>query len=244
MGQNTTNKTIHTSLYKEADRGAKTQTRDLDIGSPSVFEYNITSARQLDRQTPLRLSHSTNLSITPPPSLLKMKLGATFVSLVASQAVCILAAPSAEAPAADTTSLEAECGALGVMNWDLDSLPDNVDRSQLRKCKEHPEDHTSPYVKRDLFKRKKGSCVHETDHGCGNGGYCWRSCKATHNFSQRFHWCWQAWNKGYGDWVKCKSADDCNAAFFKGGTCSHKGDCDACGCGHCCPKDSCRVSDP
>ncbi|CAM1508602.1 Fc.00g054500.m01.CDS01 [Cosmosporella sp. VM-42] len=62
-----------------------------------------------------------------------MKLSITFTGLIDSQAACILATTIYVHPDA-----AAECGALGVMEWNLGTLPEGTATANLRKCKENP----------------------------------------------------------------------------------------------------------
>lgn len=72
-------------------------------------------------------------------------------------------------------------------------------------------EHNNP-----LFKRE---CVDNNAFGCSKNGYCWKNCDAAGG------WCWTAEGDGTGDWIKCKSDDDCNMGQSCGA-----GDCDDCGC--------------
>lgn len=154
-----------------------------------------------------------------------MKLNIAFLGLIASQAASTPTAPPSDSPASNLAALEAECGALGVMNWDLEDLPADVDRSQLRKCREHPHDMTTLKERGILEKRW---CVSHDDGGCSKSGYCWRACKKDNN-SPWYKWCWLAWTDGRGDWIPCKSNKDCEPKNIGRGNCA-VGDCNACGC--------------
>ncbi|KAI1022324.1 hypothetical protein LB505_007351 [Fusarium chuoi] len=77
--------------------------------------------------------------------------------------------PRNHAPAPNAA---AECGALGVVEWDLDALPAGMEVSELRKCKEHTlslkihsrnPDSTKVNV---LEKRKCTSSIHKPKFGC------------------------------------------------------------------------------
>uniref|UniRef100_A0A8H7K1K7 Uncharacterized protein n=1 Tax=Bionectria ochroleuca TaxID=29856 RepID=A0A8H7K1K7_BIOOC len=53
----------------------------------------------------------------------------------------LIAAPALCTPLdADLAAAEAECGPLGVQEWDLNDLPEGTDVNALRKCREHPAD--------------------------------------------------------------------------------------------------------
>ena len=144
-----------------------------------------------------------------------MQLTATFLAILASQALSIHMWSHPDA--------EAECGALGVMEWDLDALQGDYDLPQLRKCREHPlsenihsrdEDDGLNY----LMKRK---CVSNSTRGAAcSDGWCWSTCRGATG-----SWCWLAKNNGTGAWQKCSSG--CKARGLGCG----KGNCKACGCG-------------
>lgn len=134
---------------------------------------------------------------------------------IAYQAVGVLSMPSLKSLA------EEECGVLGVMEWNWEELPADVDRSNLRKCKEHPIELTTPN-KRDTSLTERACLPDPTAEyqGCDNG-YCWSSCQGGGK------WCWLAYNGGYGDWVKCNG--DPGSCFNIKYGCGH-GSCSACGC--------------
>ncbi|EXL45615.1 hypothetical protein FOCG_12992 [Fusarium oxysporum f. sp. radicis-lycopersici 26381] len=134
-----------------------------------------------------------------------MKFTATLFGLFAAQALAVnmYSAPNAAA----------ECGALGVAEWDLDTLPAGMDVSELRKCKEHPlsvkihsrnPDSTKVKV---LEKRKcTSSNAKEVEWG---------------------FWCWSAHKDGKGAWMSCSNDSDCPTDDKFCG----KGDSQQCGCG-------------
>ena len=62
-----------------------------------------------------------------------MKLLVSLLGLIATPALCTPIG-------ADRAAVEAECGALGVMEWDLKDLPEGTDTAALRKCKKHPSE--------------------------------------------------------------------------------------------------------
>lgn len=158
-----------------------------------------------------------------------MKLSTAFISLIAYQAAGIFATQS-------DLSAEAECGALGVMEYNVEDLAPGVQPSDVRPCKEHPlsflkrdgEEHAL-VPRRGGFrgkgggkgKGKGGSCYQGPAYGCDNG-YCYSSCKSG--------WCWMAARGGHGMWMVCKKNEHCNPKYLKGAGCG-QGDCKACGCG-------------
>lgn len=136
----------------------------------------------------------------------------SFLLALASQAI---AAPSA----ADI----GECGELGVMDWDLSTLPAGTDSTKLRKCREHPAAFSLKERTDVLTKR---SCVSKPGRGCSEVR-CWGNCGKV---SGGHKWCWLAWTGGRGDWAKCKTTSDCtNANGMKYAVCSI-GNCKECGC--------------
>ncbi|RSM20106.1 hypothetical protein CDV31_000900 [Fusarium ambrosium] len=142
-------------------------------------------------------------------------------ALFAFQAACVFSMP---------TSADNECGDLGVMDWSAVDLPDYVDSSSLRKCKEHPENIVSPNKRDESNVLQERACSPPGEHGkrwgCSKGGYCWINCGSL----LRGEWCWEAMNYGTGEWSKCKEDDDCYRNMERGARCS-VGDCKACGCG-------------
>ncbi|KAH7469653.1 hypothetical protein IWW34DRAFT_738948 [Fusarium oxysporum f. sp. albedinis] len=125
----------------------------------------------------------------------------------------------------------AECGALGVAEWDLDTLPAGMDVSELRKCKEHPlsvkihsrnPDSTKVKV---LEKRKCTSSKWKPKAGCDKH-WCWQNCGSAKEVEWGF-WCWSAHKDGKGAWMSCSNDSDCPTDDKFCG----KGDCQQCGCG-------------
>ncbi|CCT74733.1 uncharacterized protein FFUJ_10798 [Fusarium fujikuroi IMI 58289] len=152
-----------------------------------------------------------------------MKFTTTLFGLFASQALAVnmYSAPNAAA----------ECGALGVAEWDLDALPAGTEVSELRKCKEHPlslkihsrnPDSTKVNV---LEKRKCTSSIHKPKFGCDKH-WCWQNC-GSRKEEEWGAWCWSAHKDGTGDWMSCFTASDCPSDDKY---CA-KGDCKQCGCG-------------
>ncbi|KAM0420487.1 hypothetical protein ACHAPT_011782 [Fusarium lateritium] len=145
----------------------------------------------------------------------------TTFALFAYHAVCVLSLPA--------RSAKAECGALGVMDWSNEDLPDYVDRTQLRKCREHPEAIVSPNKRENNNVLQERRCVPPGDKqkwGCSNSGYCWINCGKV----SKGEWCWEAMNHGTGEWSKCKEEKDCYRNMENGARCS-VGSCEDCGCG-------------
>lgn len=146
-----------------------------------------------------------------------MQLTATFLALFASQAlsVNIWSHPNAEA----------ECGTLGAMKWDLDTLKD-YKIADLRKCKNHPlsESLRTRNEREELNVLRKRKCVSSSSgtYGCSDG-WCWSRCGQVWN---RGEWCWLAKNNGTGDWKSCSNANGCRGSDL---TCG-KGSCKQCGC--------------
>lgn len=151
--------------------------------------------------------------------LSKMKLSATFLALMACQAVGVFSIPS-DADAA-------QCGALGVMDWNQADIPENVSRDELRKCREHPTDAKHLEARKGFKPKPKpkkggGSCVDKGSWGC-HDGYCWEECHGG-------KWCWLAYTDGRGDWISCKKKSDCTGKHMSRAKCG-VGSCKACGCG-------------
>ena len=156
------------------------------------------------------------------------------LTLLAFQATTIL---SAAVSPRDSSSDAAECGDLGVMDWSNIDLPKDVDRTKLRKCKEHPRFQEALTSRNDnpadkIFEKR--ACYYGNYVGCDNG-WCWQRCNvATSAEAAKGNWCWMAWNNGAGDWVSCKAENnysDCVSAMFTYKTDCGKGDCKSCGCG-------------
>ncbi|KAM0424431.1 hypothetical protein ACHAPT_010352 [Fusarium lateritium] len=90
-----------------------------------------------------------------------MKLVTVFIGLIGLASAKIYIHPDAAA----------ECGELGVMEWELDDLEPGYDITKLRKCREHPV--TLLKEKHTLEKRK---CYNgPKQRGCDKG-YCWGKC--------------------------------------------------------------------
>ncbi|KXJ90376.1 hypothetical protein Micbo1qcDRAFT_195974 [Microdochium bolleyi] len=109
-----------------------------------------------------------------------------------------------------------QCGAAGVNNVDIASLPEGVDPTDIRKCIEHPlgEARTAIGI--------AASCPAISSHGC-HEGYCWKQC----GDSGSNQWCWTAANSGRGDWIRCSSSSQCNTGM----SCGVGSNCGSCGCG-------------
>ncbi|KAF6831570.1 hypothetical protein CMUS01_07306 [Colletotrichum musicola] len=129
---------------------------------------------------------------------------------------------------AGVVSLEAECGDLQVMSHD--SLPANVDPSQVRKCKEHPL-RLSPNVKghqlsgtaEDGSALERRDCWYGNPFGCSDG-YCWKTCLGDGR------WCWTAWDNGFGNWQTCAADGECDPKEHPNANCGEGDGCDSCGC--------------
>jgi hypothetical protein len=115
---------------------------------------------------------------------------------------------------ADVTQAEAEalCGDLGVME-----VPEGVDASTVRACKEHPTFTGSPNPA--LEKRK---CWYGQAVGCDRGGWCYRTCDNGGTGA----WCWTTKGGPLGEWKSCGRDSDCSREDSCGG-----GGCKKCGCG-------------
>ncbi|RSL43488.1 hypothetical protein CEP51_016356 [Fusarium floridanum] len=147
-----------------------------------------------------------------------MKLSAFY--LFAYHTACALALPASNA--------QAECGELGVMDWTNVEIPDTVNRTNLRTCKEHPATLTTIKERDNILqerrcippgKKQKWGCDQET-------GYCWMNCGKV----KKGEWCWEAFEYGIGAWSNCKTDLDCFRNTERGARCSI-GDCESCGCG-------------
>lgn len=110
------------------------------------------------------------------------------------------------------TSAEKECGDLGILSFNISSLPPGVDAQAIRKCAGHPLGRPPSIQRR--------ACWHGKPSGCSKE-FCWRKCE---NPDSGF-WCWTAHNGGMGAWIGCKADTDCN----EGQACG-VGECDDCGC--------------
>ena len=138
------------------------------------------------------------------------------VALVASQALCVLAA-------SDRADREAQCGALGVMEVDVNNLPAGVDPNEIRTCLEHPKSLLD-VEERGLEKRK---CEQfPSGPHCSKSGWCYVNC----GDPAVGKWCWLAANGGFGAWSGCGNDHDCVLAMDVNALCG-AGKCDACGCG-------------
>lgn len=116
-----------------------------------------------------------------------------------------------------------ECGGLGVFQVDLATLPVGVDATQLRPCANHPlglakEAEAKAAAAQGLEGNISAKACATNTKGCEKG-YCWRRCGTGGS------WCWAAKNDGWGDWITCKSANDCTTSMACG-----QGECPACGC--------------
>ncbi|KAI9172852.1 hypothetical protein HJFPF1_02366 [Paramyrothecium foliicola] len=156
---------------------------------------------------------------------------------------------------ADRAAVEAECGELGVMDWNLEGPSANTDISALRKCKKHPSelgiaspaynpdieenDLESISVRSDirLFHRQTPSCEeggrgkgHDYDYGCDKG-WCWRNCGGPFGLTYNKPWCWLAYEGGKGGWTPCGGWKDCEWSYNNKNAKCAKGNCKACGCG-------------
>lgn len=120
---------------------------------------------------------------------------------------------------ADVTQLEAEslCGDLGVME-----VPEGIDPSTVRVCREHPDGISSPEVESSADVLQKRKCWRGRAVGCSKKGWCYRSCDNGGNGA----WCWTTKGSPYGDWKGCRSHGDCS----RDDPCSGGG-CKDCGCG-------------
>ncbi|KAH6951547.1 hypothetical protein HG530_015107 [Fusarium avenaceum] len=151
-----------------------------------------------------------------------MKFTTAIFGLFASQAVAVnmYSAPNAKA----------KCGALGVMEWDLDTLPAGTDVKDLRVCREHPLSiniHSrNPAGKPSkLTKRKCTSSVGKPKAGCDKK-WCWQNCGSKKE-EEWGAWCWTSKNDGRGEFWGCTKDSDCPTDDKY---CT-KGDCKQCGCG-------------
>jgi hypothetical protein len=79
----------------------------------------------------------------------------------------------------------AECGVLGVMNWDSYPIPASIDRSKLRKCREDPLGGRSLNKKESMLEKR--ACYPYTSGTCDNG-YCWQSC-GRNGGNDADYWC-------------------------------------------------------
>lgn len=156
--------------------------------------------------------YSKNLQLNNTTTTFKMMPRAVLLVLqAAAMATAMSLADVATLSRADVTQQEAEalCGAMGVME-----VPEGVDPSEVRVCKEHPDTDDSNVL-------KKRQCWHGKDVGCSNSGWCYKSCKGGHGA-----WCWSTVGSPWGNWKSCRRDWDC----AKHDPCSG-GNCAACGCG-------------
>ncbi|EJD47239.1 hypothetical protein AURDEDRAFT_102628 [Auricularia subglabra TFB-10046 SS5] len=108
------------------------------------------------------------------------------------------------------------------MDVDLATLPEGVDPTAIRKCKELPSGGnitapTGALDKRDCY---NGPLT----YGCGVDNHiCWKTC----NTAGSGQWCWTAWNKGFGAWRSCAQDQDC---FPSVDADCGQGGCAMCGC--------------
>ncbi|KAG6010470.1 hypothetical protein E4U21_006472 [Claviceps maximensis] len=119
-----------------------------------------------------------------------------------------------------TRAAHTTCGSLGIMAVDKSTLPPSVDAEHIRECLDHPEaKQLQPRLGLELVER---ACWEGgTQLGCSKEGYCWKVC------GPQGQWCWTAYNSGFGEWIRCSGAKDCNTGM----SCGQGGDdCKACGC--------------
>ncbi|CAM1508007.1 Fc.00g048550.m01.CDS01 [Cosmosporella sp. VM-42] len=67
-----------------------------------------------------------------------MKLLVALLGLIATPALCTPLEADGAVIHAERAAIATECGALGVMEWNLEDLPEGTNATALRKCKEHP----------------------------------------------------------------------------------------------------------
>ncbi|KAJ8095578.1 hypothetical protein PM082_023108 [Marasmius tenuissimus] len=100
-----------------------------------------------------------------------------------------------------------ECGSLGVLNVDLNNLPEGMTANDVRKCADHPlgskprlnaQWESLAPMESNLSNRSNiiedraaQRCEYDAPYGC-SGGYCWRTCGA----SGSGNWCWTAGGDG------------------------------------------------
>lgn len=90
-----------------------------------------------------RLKTKHRLQKTTPPTA-TMKLLTYFLVGISATTALALRSPNTGPNA------EAECGALGVMEYDPADLPEGVSPADIRKCKEHPLGHGQDILRRLL----------------------------------------------------------------------------------------------
>ncbi|EFY95661.2 IDI-2 precursor [Metarhizium robertsii ARSEF 23] len=108
-----------------------------------------------------------------------------FLKIVAIAVIYFQGVISAPASIED---LDAECGALGVMKIDKDTLPPGVNPDNVRKCLNHPESLVREKGDKKIFERQ---CWKGGEYGCSHNGYCWRQCGPSGR------WCWAAEEQGF-----------------------------------------------
>ncbi|KAK1229358.1 hypothetical protein PQX77_007579 [Marasmius sp. AFHP31] len=130
------------------------------------------------------------------------------------------------------------CGSLGVLNVDLNNLPEGMTANDVRKCADHPlgskprqnaqweslapmESSLTNRSANSIEDRAAQACYYDAPYGCSDG-FCWTACGAPGSGN----WCWTAGGDGSGPWLTCSTFNDCNpnAACGKGNNCG------ACGC--------------
>lgn len=151
-----------------------------------------------------------------------MKPSTSLISFITTQVLCILAKAHIDA---DRAALEAECGGLGVMEWNLDELPQGTNITNLRKCREHPT--TIAEQRLYLHKRSCRSKDEDTQYGCADG-WCWKTNCDTKKESG--HWCWLAYEGGHGDWTSCGHSEDCRWSYDNDNVKCGQGGCSSCRC--------------
>ncbi|KAJ6785752.1 hypothetical protein PWT90_04842 [Aphanocladium album] len=133
------------------------------------------------------------------------------ISLLASGALALAAN-------VDKLAAEAECGPLHVM----DAPASAYNTGEVRKCRDHPMGNAPAKRSARPLSDLAASSVEKrcaplpSETGCGDGGYCWKSCGA------KGEWCWTASNFGNGPWARCKTDQQCgsdNQGFGCGGAC-------------------------
>lgn len=153
-----------------------------------------------------------------------MKFLPTILSLLSATLVSASASASANPSPITTQSLDPdlECGPLGIMN--TSSLPAEVDPTSIRTCLNHPITLDIPKSTTNTNTLTKRACYYgPKDAGCSKG-YCWAKC------GTGGVWCWTAYNRGWGDWIKCRADGDCQNGVGNSGTACGQGGCKDCGC--------------
>ncbi|KAJ8095358.1 hypothetical protein PM082_023128 [Marasmius tenuissimus] len=96
-----------------------------------------------------------------------------------------------------------ECGSLGVLNVDLNNLPEGMTANDVRKCADHPlggkprqnaQWESLAPMESNLSNRSSiidaraaQKCEYDAPYGC-SGGYCWSTCGVAGSGT----WCWTA----------------------------------------------------